>query len=632
MRRIYGWILVFLLLFCGCTHDNSVVTSESTAPSQTVKVQLPEITQPAAEATAEPTTVPLETVPVEMLAGGSVAAYSLDLFNGNGIRFMGEDILVFSSNGTMLTLFSADDLTLKAQTRLESSVFLHEGSYAVSDSQFVYCCMDQKVCIFLNHLLEETHRVKVPASAREAVVISRDMTMAYYSDGQGIAQLDLDTGESSYILQSERYIRLKDMLFDDSVLFSRYETAENGEIICNMDFISVVDGTLLGHDTSLYQITTWDDNYMLYRTQNGYAEYLWGVFGEEPLAFEASARHTDITPIPELNGVVSSITHTETLPLELYELSTGKRTAAVQLELGNSQMIWPPIADPTLQYIWFMGTNDVNGEVNLYRWDYGACPTGDDTVYTGPRYTQETPDTEGLLQSEERIKAMEEKYGVEIFVNTEPQPPEGYGFEYVYQTSVIEEALDSLEVELSRYPEGFLEDLGSYSDAGRIQVGLVAEIETYSEDYTMGITYRQNGNDCISVMSGMVTGRLINQEIGMLLNKYILQSSNCLDAWKELNPEGFRYFDELGEGETRDNTAYVGGADSVFIDSTGKTSAAMERAMIMDYAMLKDANVFQSKTLQAKLRLWCQAIREVFELEGNQGALAWEQYLNEPLD
>ena len=161
MRRIYGWILVFLLLFCGCTHDNSVVTSESTAPSQTVKVQLPEITQPAAEATAEPTTVPPETVPVEMLAGGSVAAYSLDLFNGNGIRFMGEDILVFSSNGTMLTLFSADDLTLKAQTRLESSVFLHEGSYAVSDSQFVYYCMDQKVCIFATNVLKSVRKLSV---------------------------------------------------------------------------------------------------------------------------------------------------------------------------------------------------------------------------------------------------------------------------------------------------------------------------------------------------------------------------------------------------------------------------------------------------------------------------------------
>ena len=57
-----------------------------------------------------------------------------------------------------------------------------------------------------------------------------------------------------------------------------------------------------------------------------------------------------------------------------------------------------------------------------------------------------------------------------------------------------------------------------------------------------------------------------------------------------------------------------------------------DRARIMEFAMTEgNAACFQSKTMQAKLKLLCQGIREAFGLRKSPETFLWEQYLNESL-
>ena len=57
-----------------------------------------------------------------------------------------------------------------------------------------------------------------------------------------------------------------------------------------------------------------------------------------------------------------------------------------------------------------------------------------------------------------------------------------------------------------------------------------------------------------------------------------------------------------------------------------------DRARIMEYAMTEgNEEYFRSTTMQSKLKLLCEGIREAFKLKKSPETFLWEQYLNTSL-
>ena len=251
-------------------------------------------------------------------------------------------------------------------------------------------------------------------------------------------------------------------------------------------------------------------------------------------------------------------------------------------------------------------------------------PSGDETVYAGPRYTAEDPDLEGLAACEERIQQLEEQYSLDIRINQEPQLPQGYSYLPLYDVPAISENLDYLEGALEHYPAELIQTVASLSDSGRLHISIVTIIESPGKDYRSSLHYYDKGKASVVLQYGPSISQLFHRELAFYIDEYICANSDVLDPWETLNPEGFTYYGSY-EAVMADSKAYW--SDN-FASQYAMASPAYDRAAVMEYATVEAAkSEFASDRMQDKLRLWCQAIREVFDLEGVTTSFLWEQHL-----
>lgn len=87
---------------------------------------------------------------------------------------------------------------------------------------------------------------------------------------------------------------------------------------------------------------------------------------------------------------------TKDLTLDCYNLETGRRTNTLKL-IGQYQVL--SVASQGKTGLWLL-LRDIAGDEVLCLWDLNAEDTRAESaqVYTGPRYTRESPDTAGLTR------------------------------------------------------------------------------------------------------------------------------------------------------------------------------------------------------------------------------------------
>lgn len=611
-------LFVLCLFLSGCT---PVVTEETTAP-----------TTAATTAPAIPETKPslyLPEDPIEEETDGAVLAYQVDV-DCNEILFVGNQLLLLSNDGygpSILTQLDSKNYSIAQSVELRGSVALRDIQVSLTRCGY-YSAMDNSV-IVLDEQLREMLTVQMPEDMSETPILSTNLREAYYISGTDIRVLSLESGMSRLLRQREcMTISIDALLFDDSVLQCTV-TEANGDIYT--EFISAETGETLGRDRSLLSLSSWNSNYLLQRMDGTVLESLVGEFGGTMKSLSVTDEEKLHSAL-SINAVVTVSTSPESTSICLYNLSNG--TMQSQLQIGSLHDIRQITADPVTKKIWFLAEN-AKGSTLLYCWDPAGSLVKDNKVYTGIRYTEGEPDTAGLAQCRAFADTLQEQYGVEIWLEREKIFSENHVFDYEYQPRAFMEGLKALEEALSCFPKGFFETLGSGSGSDKLHIALVRSLtgRTTAVPQTADSTqYWFNGKSRIVLAIGDTTQQGFYHALGLVLDTYILNNSLAYDDWDQWNPSGFRYDENYRDYLSKEKSEFLMGDARTFVNTMSMTFPREDRAAIFEYAMTAgNKDVFQSETMQAKLRQVCKGIREAFEWKRDERVFPWEQYLNEPL-
>lgn len=584
MKRVFLWVLVLLLL-TGCGSRTPDVT---TAPTEQT----------------EPTTGLYEPEsPVEQATGGAVRAYPLES-TYLGLEVMGSKLLLISE--TELSVLMGEYCQIAATMIPEYNIYSVLAD--VSPMGIAYRDADQ--IMLRNPQLQESQRIDLPADLEGEPLVSLRRGEIYYVSGREIRALNIDNGVSRLVKsQSCQSQTLTGSWFDGSVVGVLVQEESGKE---RMVYICTDTGRTLSEDQAAYGLQTWQDRYFLRRQDGQVEQLIFGTREGEPKSFYPA--ETDFTPVLALSGVVSYAVTPEGLNLSFYDLTTGSRTARVRLpEIQN------PIAVASGgEYLWILAADSENTAQTLYRWDVDRSAATDDTLYTGPLYTGENPDAEGLAQCQAKAQQLKDTYGVSVLLWQDAVDTAGeWEVTGEYQVPVIAPMLEEIEAALSQLPEEFL------STSGDIRVSILRRLpgdELWTQTW-------QEGECCIYLTPEADTAAALLQGIGYAVDAYVLGNSRDYDDWNDLNPADFTY-----TGAAQPDIPYLEGEDRYFVDGAAAAYPHTDRSSIFAQALLPDnAETFAPAAMQAKLLRLCQAIREAYELEESPKTYPWEQYLQTSL-
>lgn len=244
----------------------------------------------------------------------------------------------------------------------------------------------------------------------------------------------------------------------------------------------------------------------------------------------------------------------------------------------------------------------------------------------------------------DRAKNLSEKYGVEILIADQCDTVfSEHDGDLLLDEEEIEQALDTLDYVLGKYPEGFFEQL-KHNTYKEIEIQILGMLtKSYSTEeatYISGgfVDYSYPGKFLMALDARPVSledainpimEETMYHEFSHIIDKRLEYASRYREdavysdyGWIQMNPEGFEY-----------NDTYYGTLDPIyedyFVDAYACTNGTEDRARIMEYAMIKDKSVFEGKEgLTKKLEYYCEGIRDSFDTTGWPEVLPWEEVLN----
>ena len=605
MKKTIIICLAALLLLAGCgpRPEASEPTTIPTAPA----------TEPVSVGCYRPESE------VEQITGGAVRLYSPEGTDPEGLAVLGDDLLLFSADGsgTTLTVLTGEDLhcaaSLKASTRIDPSA----PSTQVTGAGVSYFDPVRMETVILDEHLREILRFSAPEGLVGEPILSHDRLTLYYLSGSSICALDLETGIPRTIRQlSADSGTLRGLILEDSILVYQADAITQ--------FLSTRTGQLLEEWEGDLEIATAGDHYQASLVADGLPALVYGT-GEDTPRTLAPLGPGERIPLPR-NGAALEIAGTTPLSLNYYDLTTGLRTSSLTLE-GDALTA---VAEGENGVLWLLVGSDV------YRWDTQALPSGDNTVYTDVYYTRSNPDLAGIARCQAIAEELSQKHGVEVLVweDAIAVQPWDYHLTEEYLVPILEEQLRLLDERLSRFPEGFLATL-SESFQG-LSVCLVRQLRGDPDygtlDNASGLQFWVEDRSYIALSTIHSTEGSLYHELCHVMDTRVFTHSNAYDQWEALNPSGFAYDYDYAANATRNAGEYLRDAERCFIDTYSMSFPKEDRARILEYAMTEgNAHYFQSRTMQNKLRQLCIGLRDAFGLKKSPETFAWEQYLQESL-
>lgn len=596
MKRLLCLTLVFVLL-SGCAGQTS-----------------PE-TEPTVQTTAEPTQPGLY-VPsaLEEQTQGAVRQYDLGRTGYYGLAAVGDRLLLLSgADQTQLELLSGEDCVPAESVVLPTD--LRTSNWQPTYNGFSYYDSQNRQAVYLDMQLQEADRIALPEDMQGMPAFAPDGSEIFYCVGQEIRGLDTERGLSrlikSHSCQSQT---LQSSFFEGRVVLCSAESKTGAQSTL---YISTENGGTRSSDDGIVQLNTFEDRYLTLRMDGITRQWIYGTMDGTPQ--QLNVQQERLVAARELGGAVGLETdESGNLVLSFYDLSVGKKTAAVSLpQVGEPVAI---LADRWSGCFWLLTAGNQEVSQKLLRWDVKASAVEEETVYAGAVYTMEAPDEAGLVSLQERVDALNKANGITIRIWQEAvKTPAGHTLVPEHQTSAIGECLDRLEQVLAMFPENFLYK----SVNSRIRVCIVRS----ADEETEAVRYWDNGDAFVVLPVGVDVENAFIQAIGYIVDSHILGNSPMLDAWESLNPEGFAY-----GSDTQWSADYLEGGTRAFVDGQSMNSVSDDRARIFWQAMQKDnAVMFESQIMQAKLMLLCQSIRDAWRLERKAETYIWEQYLTQSI-
>lgn len=612
MRRVFALLLLVLML-CGCTAEDAAEPTDIT-----------ETTLPAVEPT-EPDGSYVPDSAMEAATGGAVRAYAPDIQDTYAVVSMDDGIVVFSgTDNTTLTKLTGENLYITASSQLGFRIDPKAPSVLVTEKGILCFDREEGQLVVLGTGLKEISRTQLPEDLVGEPVIAGDRRTVYYCTEYYVWELTLETGIIRMIKEvSEPFSTAACLLVDGTVLQC---SLASGEQI----FLSTETGKTLWQGSGDIAVTGHGGNWYAVVPEGSFRAYVYGNGSGEKQMLTPEPYDRDGLFLEEMNCLVTVSAESDKMLLECYELTTGKRVSALTLEgEGLLQMT----KDTSEGVICILTTEQM-----LYRWDTAALPTGDETVYSGPRYTLDAPDPEGYAQCEAYAAEIGGRHGVKILFGQEAVAVRSadYNMTGEYMVPVLLRELEKLETFLAPYPEGMLEAAVSETTGGTLYICIVRGITGSAESGIMDAVdsaHFSKGNDVYVVLAiGQETGGELYHQLYHAMEIRLMSNSNACYEWNSMNPKGFDYDYSYILNQSREDGGYLEGKNRYFIDLFSMSFPMEDRARIMEYAMMEGNEAcFESKAMQAKLKTLCLGIREAYGLKKSPETFLWEQYLEKSL-
>ena len=545
---------------------------------------------------------------IEQQTQGAVRAYPLGQINCTGLDTVGSRLLLLSDDREMLL---ADSLLCDTDAKLEfnKSISGLGVGFSVADTGVAYYDEAAGKVVRLNPQFQKSAEYSLPENALGTPAVSLGTQEIYYRTAQEVRALNMQTGISRLLWNyGTGNIEFTGVYFWGAVLECRITDNTGG---VQTLYLSTQTGQTLSTDQTLSGLQTHENAYFVQRQDGQVTQRIFGTLNTEPKSLNLEGEAGKLVAVLPLNGVIRYIAGEDGLQLWFYDLDSGKLTAAVTLTGIGDPVLWH--ADG--QYLWIVAYEQ-NRQV-LYRWELEKSPVQDETVYTGPLYTAQSPDTAGLSELQQRVDSLNKKYGVQIAIWQDALAQTGeYTVVGEHQVEPISRMLDQLEQTLALFPTDFLKQTVK---AGDVRIGLVRSID--------GADHVQfwSAGDCnvLIALTADVQSAFL-QGLAYGIDSHVMGNSRDFDTWKELNPQGFTY------GQIQ--TTLLEGENRAFVDTESMKNPYEDRSRMIACAMMEGKKeVFSSEIMQKKLLRICMGIREAYGLEKSKETYFWEQYLNQSL-
>ena len=602
MVRCLGVFLVLALLLCGCAGERTEL------PDNTIKSAISSQTSSGADL---PGNTPEQT---------GVKCYPLDDTGCYGCFLLGEELVLMrkADGGSTFSFYPGGKTA-----NLGQNVVPTLAKMQVAEQGIGYFDGETKAMVFLNTDLLEIGRMSLPEDLEGDVWLSPDWKMLYYCSANGICTMDLQTGISRLLKEQKAFRQeITGGFGNGEVLRYELELTEGQK---QVQLIDATSGIVLQEGEYLNGLITKTEQYFLNQNPQGVRQLRYGTGETHQVLWPAE---TDAQPqmLFENNAVAMVQTSNGRVDLSYYDLQTGKRMGVITV--NNITEVLGLCGDGN-HGVWLVGKN-ADGLEALYHWNAEENQANDDTIYTAPWYTPETPDTSGLAKVSETATAMSSALGVDILVweNAAAVAPADHVFTAEHSTQIYEYYLPELEKLLSGLPKDFF----IRPSGVKLQIALVHGISGQPMWGSLAqSTNLQFWNDDVPVIALVLDENLernFYHGIYHFIETQILSKSSVLYEWNALNPAGFVYDNNYITNQERTDTSYIEGEGRYFIDLFSMSYAKEDRARIFEYACMPgNEEMFKSSVLQAKLWRICNGIRTAFGLSKTETVFLWEQYL-----
>ena len=277
----------------------------------------------------------------------------------------------------------------------------------------------------------------------------------------------------------------------------------------------------------------------------------------------------------------------------------------------------------------------------LYFWDVSVPTEGENIRLTEFKNEVQTGDAvpEDLYKKAQMIG---DKYGVTIKIAEQCDTDyEDYTVEQNLNADKISRGLDIIDLSLSSYPEGFIDQLyfGYFREIEMNLMGniyAVNQVEENKNGFDSFIAFVQGNEEKYVMVFDLSRGQLMEQDLYHEFSHLIdnkLQNMNdngkqvkfSEEGWAALNPDGFEYcysYTDVPE------SYYYDGYDDYFIDIYSRTFPKEDRARVMEYAMIGAEFCFDTYPgLVDKIEYYSECIRDAFDTTGWPEVTKWEEML-----
>lgn len=612
--KIISLALALLLMLSGCGKPEPVITP-------------PPVTTPAPA--TEPPALYDKASEIEKNTDGAIKAYSLGLSDAIGFLPLGDDLLLFSGErATTLTRCTGQELRPCAALSLPFPVSPGDGSVVANETGVTCYDPTTRELIFLDAMLKETARVLLPETMCGTPVLSADWDKLYYSTGHTLRCLNLSTGLDRLLAELSAPLQPEALHWGDGVILCR-STDVTGR--STQLYLCAETGRLLYETADALTLYTGGSSYFAAHGDGIYTELITGSSEHGPTLLTPHTYGASAFPLLLSEGAVLVTDDASALRLDYYHLPSGTQTAAVTVPAAENP--WNFYCAAPSEPVWFLCYDPALGSDVLCRWDPAKTRVADSRSCLSARHSAENPDLQGLAACRVIADRLSQRYGVQILLWTDATyfQPEHYTLVPEHQVPVIRESLEELERFLSLYPGDFFRVAAEQTACGQIQICLVRDILGNEDAVSLpGLQFWDSGRNAFLCLPAQPEQLVQNacREMFHIIDSRVLTLCKAYDDWNSLNPKDFRYDPTAAV----DCAHWLEGSGRAFIDAQSMTYPKEDRARVMAYAMGEGhSHYFTSDTMQKKLRMLCQGIRDVFGLKGSSETFLWEQYLTQPL-